>query len=661
MDLSKLFLTIISIFYCSFQFNYMISSEVDRKIPSDPDDSYHAILKASNLVNCLQSSCVALDDIYLQTNQNFEDNQKGMFADRQEHRILFSYHPLYSSVIATLRQLEISYEDSKLITDLFGVLLVCFSIVLFLVNFFGIVPASVALISLIAWSMMGHGLLQVNYVMFSFSFALLAWSFHVMKGNYLINTSISTIALFFSSMSHPVGVIYIMVSLVFVSLKEFLKEFSINLKVFFQLLISLVLIGLFLLVDIDFTSKEISLTALYEVNNSYKEMFLRNWQGIKSFFYFLNENFVSIPLALILTLSGLFLIENIHIKNVLIMSFILSGLFLSSLIFPNIPGDAGSTILYRISPIFYIFLYGFIGVIGSQIFLSENRKILLETIKLENLKANIYSLPKIILSFFVIFLSIITLFNNIDKAKHKIKENINLDNISLDVLQVEKLLLLSSPKDKVLYLTGVRIGDRIGEAINYFYLTHGSLKRGFIWNELIKDTPSEDFWLQKDIRFLVTKNPVIENGLNSNILINNKNKIFINPQSVLNKDLYLNIEGNQSAALNVIYKNQSFILEGPFLGWTEIPIIFDTHKKDFSIELSGSNEPILLKGIRFGNQLTNWPWDSKVNLDILDNNRSVKKIDFNFESLWDNNNLKIKNIVDDNGASVLAELEKIYE
>tara|TARA_A100001015_G_scaffold309325_1_gene408594 strand:- start:740 stop:973 length:234 start_codon:yes stop_codon:yes gene_type:complete len=77
--------------------------------------------------------------------------------------------------------------------------------------------------------------------------------------------------------------------------------------------------------------------------------------------------------------------------------------------------------------------------------------------------------------------------------------------------------------------------------------------------------------------------------------------------------------------------------------------------------LSGSNEPILLKGIRFGNQLTNWPWDSKVNLDILDNNRSVKKIDFNFESLWDNNNLKIKNIVDDNGASVLAELEKIYE
>jgi hypothetical protein len=390
-------------------------------------------------------------------------------------------------------------------------------------------------------------------------------------------------------------------------------------------------------------------------------MFLRNWQGIKSFFYFLNENFISIPLALIFVFSGLFLIENIYTKNVLIMSFILSGLFLSTLIFPNIPGDAGSTILYRISPIFYIFLYGFIGVIGSQIFVSENRKVLLETIKLENLKANIYSLPKIILSFFVIFLSIITLFNNIDKANHKIEENINLDNIFLDVAQVEKLLLLSSTKDKVLYLTGVRIGDRIGEAINYFYLTHGSLKRGFIWNELIKDTPSEDFWLQKDIRFLVAKNPVIENGLNSNISINNKNKISINSQSITYKDFYLNIEGNVSAELNVIYKNQFLSIQGPFSGWTEIPIIFDIDSKDFSIELSGSNEPILLKGIRFENQLTNWPWNSEVNLVVLDDNRNIKKIDFTFDTLLGSDNLKIKKIIDDNGASVLAELEKTYE
>ena len=57
------------------------------------------------------------------------------------------------------------------------------------------------------------------------------------------------------------------------------------------------------------------------------------------------------------------------------MCVIFIGIFISSLGFPNIPGDAGSTVLYRISPILYIFVYGFVGVVGSLMFREESRDI----------------------------------------------------------------------------------------------------------------------------------------------------------------------------------------------------------------------------------------------------------------------------------------------
>ncbi len=653
IDAGKLFLFSVTAFFCAYHLTFVILSESERKIPSDPDDAYHAIIKASNISNCFNSKCIGLNDLYEQTNQDFNNYNQGMFADRQEHRILFSYHPLYSYLIATINKFGFSYEDSKLITDILGVLLLCFSVILFLTSFFGIIPAAIATLSLISWSMMGHGMLQVNYVMFSFSFALIAWSFHVIKGNYYLNSIISFIALFFASMSHTVGIIYILVSFAFVFLKEFLKKYRLSKKILFQLLSTATLIIFYFLIDISFIDEKTTLAGLYDMNNSYGDMFSRNLLGIKSFLFFLNQN-MSILFAIIFALTGLLFTKKIHKKNLLIMVVILSGLFLSTLLAPNIPGDAGSTILYRISPIFYIFLYGLIGIAGSQIFIADNINFMREIIAFKSIANNKLTILKIFISIAVLSLSISTLINNLSTGNQKIKENQTLDNVFLDEQQVKTLLSISLPDERVLYISGTEAGDRIGEAINYFYLTHGASKRGFIWNELVKNNNSNDYWLEQNVKYLVAKNPVIENGFNSNIKIG-ENNISINLGNVAYKNFYIKLRGGDASKLIIRQGKKLRTISGPFTGWTLIPNFIETNK---IIELSSPNEILNLDGIKFDNQITNWPWASDVIIEMIGEN---KKINFNLNELFDNKKLKIKNVIDDNGASVLAEIKLNYE
>tara|TARA_B100001113_G_scaffold353527_1_gene358200 strand:- start:1034 stop:3001 length:1968 start_codon:yes stop_codon:yes gene_type:complete len=648
ISLSKLFLFLVLFFFLYTHITYVISSNIDRKVPADIDDAYHAIVKASNITNCLEDYCIGLKDIYQQTNQYFINDHQKEFADRQEHRILFSYHPFYSYLIAKIHKFGATYEKSKLITDIFGSVLLCISVTLFLTSFFGAIPASISIISLISWSMMGHGLLEVNYFMFSLSFGLIALSFHIIKGNYFARSLIVLMALFFSLMSHTIGIIFVLISFFFIFFKEFLKKFKLNKNILIQFTVTIFLIFIFNIIDINFISEKIIITDLYQTNNSYSDMFSRNLLAIKTFFYFLNQN-LNIFLALIFVIIGLFIIKDHYKNDIFIMIFVLTVLFISTLFAPNVPGDYGSTILYRISPIFYIFFYGLVGTLGSQVFVIVNRKFLKNfTLKKNDHKREF--IIKIFLSIMVILLSINSLLNNLDLRNKKINSNKKLDNVIFDRNQVEKLLELSSPSDSVLYLTGTHVGDRIGEAINYFYLTYGSSKRGFVWNELIKNTNFLETWSNRNIRYLVAKNPLLENGLKTNINLR-KDKIFINFSEIKFKKFYIKLKGSKNSKLKIDYGDKFYIMEGPFFGWTLIPKINEKYK---SMKIIGLNENVYLNGIKFNKQSTNWPWNSELTITTVDEN---KKISFNHDSIIKNKNLKIINILDDNGASVLAEVE----
>jgi hypothetical protein len=648
ISLSKLFLFLVLFFFLYTHITYTISSNTDREVPADIDDAYHAIVKASNITNCLDDHCIGLKDIYQQTNQHFINDHQKEFASRQEHRILYSYHPFYSYLIATIHKFGVTYEKSKLITDIFGSVLLCISVTLFLTSFFGVIAASISIISLISWSMMGHGLLEVNYFMFALSFGLIALSFHIIKVNYFTKSLIILMALFFSLMSHTTGIIYVLISFFFIFFKEFLKNFKLNKKILIQLVITILLIFIFNMIDINFISEKIIITDLYQGNYSYGAMFSRNLLAIKIFFYFLHQN-LNVFLALIFVIIGLFIIKDHYKNDIFIMAFVLTGLFISTLFAPNHPGDYGSTILYRISPIFYIFFYGLVGTIGSQIFVVENRKFL-KNFTLEKINKKKKFIIKIFLSIMVILLSINSLQNNLYLRNKKINLNKNLDNVIFDRHQVKKLLELSSPNDSVLYLTGTQVGDRIGEAINYFYLTYGSSKRGFVWNELIKNTNFNEKSLNKNIRFLVFKNPLIESGLTTNINLI-KDKIFINFGEIKFKKFYIKLKGSKHSKLKIDYGDKFYIMDGPFSGWTLIPNINEKHK---SIKITGLNENVYLNGIKFNKQNTNWPWNSEITITKVDEN---KKISFNHDSIIKNNNLKKINILDDNGASVLAEVK----
>ena len=73
------------------------------------------------------------------------------------------------------------------------------------------------------------------------------------------------------------------------------------------------------------------------------------------------------------------------------------------------------------------------------------------------------------------------------------------------------------------------------------------------------------------------------------------------------------------------------------------------------------NEPIFLKGLRFGQQKTIWPWDKGIVIKALDEFGNERSINFDSSKLYLDSNFKVTNIIDDSGASILASLEEKNE
>ena len=78
---------------------------VQRNIPWEPDDHYHYVIKAGNLINTRIGPTPGLDDIYEQTELSNQSDELKKRKIRERHHFLQSYHPLYTIILVTIKYL----------------------------------------------------------------------------------------------------------------------------------------------------------------------------------------------------------------------------------------------------------------------------------------------------------------------------------------------------------------------------------------------------------------------------------------------------------------------------------------------------------------------------------------------------------------------------
>jgi hypothetical protein len=95
----EIFFTISSLFIIIF-INLFIFFNIqsNREISNEPDDYYHILSKASNQIYCVTSKCFE-KNLYKYSKSDLKKKEKYL-SDRQSHRLILEYHPLYSFLLS---------------------------------------------------------------------------------------------------------------------------------------------------------------------------------------------------------------------------------------------------------------------------------------------------------------------------------------------------------------------------------------------------------------------------------------------------------------------------------------------------------------------------------------------------------------------------------
>lgn len=164
-----------------------------RELPPEPDDTYSYILQASLIENdSFFMDKPAIASLRKQINENLKskDNKKKLIAERQYHRILYRYVPLYSYALFQLKTtFSLSYEKSFEIISYIGSILLSVSIILFIYSLFGIEATTIAvfLLSFIIFPQSGNYYFRPYSFSLSFAFMFLAYINLTKKVNPLIS------------------------------------------------------------------------------------------------------------------------------------------------------------------------------------------------------------------------------------------------------------------------------------------------------------------------------------------------------------------------------------------------------------------------------------------------------------------------------------------
>jgi hypothetical protein len=716
-------------FYLSFAIYILVHIGVvaelhsSREIPWEPDDHYHYISKAENLRDCLSIECPALEDIYLQTRPIYIQGDSKEYhlnsnKNREEHRFLVAYHPLYSGLLVGLRVIGLTYERGQAIVDILGTIIFGLGAGIFLSRVFGRGAAALTLLLLSVLILPNWGTHYVNPWHYANGFTLLAWSFLISKDN--IRSNWVTLASVLAVAAHPIGLILYFGTLgifFLVRWKRWNKE----------LLLHLLLMCLFVCVwwfSLAHIQKEgVGLATAYMDQVGIFERALNRLTEIGVYLKHLIPNLAPILLGIFcLTLSIIFSpkqrdrilkigvawhrgLEPYRNQFITIVSLMLSGLFIGSLVEPHSVG-----LFSRIAPTIVIFLLGLLFSITWFTLTS-----LINTPALISGKyhptpdigipvgGTRIQVPKYFLPILV-FLVLLTMGYNGVLLLYSNSSKIHGHNMNFPIQTVTKVLSDSKTSNRILYNTSSRYNTRekwksynkkdvdLGklntgaESAVSFFLSYGASKRGAVLSHLVTPTTSRDDWIDQSVSHLVTMSP---------------STVVLGGDIILHDGDYLRVESNDleiSNSVALYIHNEEgpidLIVEGAKTyrtripsnsrKWVDIPVdavrknrkikittravsstfgrLRDLFSLSQSVWLPGYLEKVShrtrIGGLRFDAQVTYWPWDVPINVFV--NNIVTRHLDleikYQTQKLTPDPECTVGEIVSDKGSIVAAKI-----
>jgi hypothetical protein len=149
---------------------------LSRQLPVEVDDAYGYILKAEEIrAGCFFQDCPALVDLREQFTSKSQDLSIAYHQAREYHRVFVVYHPLHSILLLALRALGISYEAGYAILAIAFKILLCLALAYWLKGLFGYGPSAVTLLFLAPAVFTGQGIHTIVPSNMALALAFILW------------------------------------------------------------------------------------------------------------------------------------------------------------------------------------------------------------------------------------------------------------------------------------------------------------------------------------------------------------------------------------------------------------------------------------------------------------------------------------------------------
>jgi hypothetical protein len=638
-----------------FAQTYLIYAPIrSRSVPVETNVAYSLILKAEQIeASCFLQDCPALVDLKQQLTEPTADLEAQFTRAIEYHRVFVVYHPLHSAIILGLKAIGFSYERAYDILAIGGKLLIGLSIAFWLYRIFGRNATSISLILLSLLVFPAQGLHTVVPSNLALGLAFFYWGLIVSrKKNHLV---VQVLLLIGMILFHPIGKLFGLIGLVlffYHAERPLSKESKTMLLVTGAIVASGFLIPAF----VSKPELQADLSSWYPTEWSSWQYLVRSVSQLESYVLFWAR-----PIGPVLILAILaFLVQKLLRKEqtqALLMGVLLAGFLAFSLIW--LDPWYGAQALERAWVPMGIFLTGLVGSTIWDLFVStiEFLDDLKSKLRLEILFNNpIRSIVVLFLAYFLFQTAIVYFPYYLYSFNQTIAYQTERMNISLNAKQPQ--LLSGAPERKIIYMDEIPL---------YFYLSHGGLSHGAIYFPAIDENQLNSVWMQASlgqVEYVVAENPLaqFQNQRLMNVVLDDSSQIEISSKSNFTfqfVELYI-LRNGQSVDLKLEWNaghesvRTTKTIPQNHEGWIRFSQA-EINAQEVRIDIEG-DQAVVVRGIRFGEQTTNWPWTQGVILKLIPAAGDTVSVEISETALTGTLPLEIE-VIDDNGFTVLAEVE----
>jgi hypothetical protein len=543
-----------------------------REIIQGPDDHYHYLMKPSNLKLCKNEKCF-FENLYKYTEKESLDVYQKWNVDRQIHRIVVSYHPLYTFIIDKISNKENLFKV-QFIVNIIGTIITLIFLLIYSNKFL----TNKNILIIISIILATHQYSYYAGIQHFVSFILASFIGALGMITQYQNKLLSYIFYIVCILLHKVGLLITLISFSvyyidnlsrLIEEKKYLNKILIFFKkeIYHILLFFIIFITCFF-VEYDFNQDEkINIFSTYNTNNSlnsillslkanYTQVFMRTW-----------DTFI------------------LRINPLLFPFFIASFVI-------NLPQ------IYRPLKIFtvvlicscIIFIYGIQhNALGARIWpLLVTNYLILSFVTLYELSKS-YRLANIT-KYFIIITIPIFIYININQNIKEINASIVTDNYYFDSENISEF------KNDIIIEDKNFIYFNTSEATLYYYLISGFVNKNFITSQTF---PKLDK-IYKKISYVIKDNPL-------NILINNNTKIDITNPDINLSDLGYRLVLLSGKKQEIEINNSIFQVKS---GKNSIKI------KDLNLNFNRISGSLRLIGLVLNEKQEHfWPWDENIKLE----------------------------------------------